>query len=163
MHVLQAEGAALDEDEQADDVQHQAQQDVAPAAERLGDDGAGGEVASGGSRPPGLTGPQRPLSLDLPRQVHRLRSATRLPVAVGIGVSTPDQAAQVSAFADAVVVGSAVIHRMVGQPTAAAEVARPLRGRSTPHPALPSLTNRFPTTNSMKQPAPCACKKELIR
>lgn len=77
---------------------------------------------------PGLTGAQRPLSPDLPRQVHRLRSATRLPVAVGIGVSTPGQAAHVSAFADAVVVGSAVIRRMRDQPnapdTAAAEVAR---------------------------------------
>ncbi|WP_432156856.1 tryptophan synthase subunit alpha [Streptomyces sp. bgisy153] len=77
---------------------------------------------------PGLTGSQRPLSPDLPRQVHRLRSATRLPVAVGIGVSTPDQAAHVSAFADAVVVGSAVIRRMRAQSnapaSAAAEAAR---------------------------------------
>ncbi|MER5572408.1 tryptophan synthase subunit alpha [Streptomyces massasporeus] len=77
---------------------------------------------------PGLTGAQRPLSPDLPQQVHRLRSTTRLPVAVGIGVSTPDQAAHVSAFADAVVVGSAVIRRMRDQPntpaTAAAEIAR---------------------------------------
>ncbi|MGW0844275.1 tryptophan synthase subunit alpha [Streptomyces sp. NPDC002787] len=77
---------------------------------------------------PGLTGSQRPLSSDLSWQVHRLRSATRLPVAVGIGVSTPDQAAHVSAFADAVVVGSALIRRMRDRAdtpaTAAAEVAR---------------------------------------
>jgi tryptophan synthase alpha chain len=77
---------------------------------------------------PGLTGSQGPLSPDLPRQVHRLRSTTRLPVAVGIGVSTPAQAAHVSAFADVVVVGSAVIRRMRDQPSAAvaaaAEVAR---------------------------------------
>lgn len=77
---------------------------------------------------PGLTGSQRPISPELPQQVHRLRSATRLPVAVGIGVSTPDQAEQASAYADAVVAGSAVIRRMRDQPnapaTAAAEVAR---------------------------------------
>ncbi|MFE6412124.1 tryptophan synthase subunit alpha [Streptomyces sp. NPDC057837] len=77
---------------------------------------------------PGLTGSQSPLSPDLPRLVHRLRTATHLPVAVGIGISTPDQAAQASAYADAVVVGSAVIRRMRDQPhasaTAAAEIAR---------------------------------------
>ncbi|MFF8932351.1 tryptophan synthase subunit alpha [Streptomyces longwoodensis] len=61
---------------------------------------------------PGLTGNPRPLSSDLPQQVQRLRSMTRLPIAVGIGVSTPDRAAHVSTFADAVVVGSAVIRRM---------------------------------------------------
>ncbi|MGW1615687.1 tryptophan synthase subunit alpha [Streptomyces sp. NPDC002285] len=77
---------------------------------------------------PGLTGSQHPLSPDLPRLVHRLRTATHLPVAVGIGISTPGQAAQASAYADAVVVGSAVIRRMQDQPnspaTAAAEIAR---------------------------------------
>ncbi|MEU3296709.1 tryptophan synthase subunit alpha [Streptomyces longwoodensis] len=76
---------------------------------------------------PGLTGNQRPLSSDLPQQVQRLRSMTRLPIAVGIGVSTPDQAAHASTFADAVVVGSAVIRRMRNQAdpvAAAAGIAR---------------------------------------
>ncbi|POX58826.1 tryptophan synthase subunit alpha [Streptomyces sp. Ru62] len=77
---------------------------------------------------PGVTGAQRPLSPYLPRLVRRLRSATGLPVAVGIGISTPSQAAQVSAYADAAVVGSAVIRRMQDRPnapaTAAAEAAR---------------------------------------
>ncbi|MER7223341.1 tryptophan synthase subunit alpha [Streptomyces rubradiris] len=77
---------------------------------------------------PGLTGDQSPLSPYLPRLVHRLRTATRLPVAVGIGISTPAQAEHVSGFADAVVVGSAVIRRMQALPetpvTAAAAAAR---------------------------------------
>ncbi|UFR07147.1 tryptophan synthase subunit alpha [Streptomyces sp. Go40/10] len=77
---------------------------------------------------PGVTGAQRPLSPYLSRLVRRLRSATGLPVAVGIGISTPGQAAQVSAYADAAVVGSAVIRRMQDHPnapaTAAAEAAR---------------------------------------
>lgn len=41
--------------------------------------------------------------------VARVRSHTDLPVAVGIGVSTPDQAAEVGTYADAVIVGSAVV------------------------------------------------------
>lgn len=77
---------------------------------------------------PGLTGSQHPLSPDLPRLVHRLRTTTHLPVAVGIGISTPGQAAQASAYADAVVVGSAVIRLMRDEPntpaTAADEIAR---------------------------------------
>lgn len=77
---------------------------------------------------PRLTGSQRPLSPTLPQLVHQLRTVTRLPVAVGIGVSTPDQAADISEYANAVVIGSAVIRRMRDQPgapaTAAAEIAR---------------------------------------
>ncbi|EFL29503.1 tryptophan synthase, alpha subunit [Streptomyces viridochromogenes DSM 40736] len=72
---------------------------------------------------PGRTGAQRPLSPYLPRLVRRLRTATRLPVAVGIGISTPEHAAQASAYADAVVVGSAVIRHMQARPDAPAEAA----------------------------------------
>jgi tryptophan synthase alpha chain len=76
----------------------------------------------------GRTGAQRPLSPYLPRLVRRVRVATRLPVAVGVGISTPHHAAQASAYADAVVVGSAVIRHMREHPdapaAAAAEVAQ---------------------------------------
>jgi tryptophan synthase alpha chain len=41
--------------------------------------------------------------------VTRVRRVTRLPVGVGFGVSTPRQAAWIASFADAVVVGSALI------------------------------------------------------
>jgi tryptophan synthase alpha chain len=72
---------------------------------------------------PGLTGTQRPLSPSLPRLVRRLREATGLPVATGIGISSPQQAAQVAGFSDAVVIGSAVIRRMQSQPDAPAPAA----------------------------------------
>lgn len=77
---------------------------------------------------PGRTGSQLPLSPHLPRRVHRLRTATGLPVALGIGISTPAHAEQAAAVADAVVVGSAVIRRMRAAPNtpiaAAAAAAR---------------------------------------
>ena len=72
---------------------------------------------------PGLTGARRPLSPYLPHLVRRVRTLTGLPVAVGIGIGTPDQAAQASAYADSVIVGSAVIRRMHAQPGAAAVTA----------------------------------------
>lgn len=72
---------------------------------------------------PGRTGAQRPLSPYLPRLVRRIRVATGLPVAVGIGISTPHHAAQASAYADAVVVGSAVIRHMRSRPDAPAAAA----------------------------------------
>ncbi|MEV6496214.1 tryptophan synthase subunit alpha [Streptomyces prunicolor] len=72
---------------------------------------------------PGLTGARRPLSPYLPHLVRRVRTLTGLPVAVGIGIGTPDQAAQASAYADSVIVGSAVIRRMHSQPGAAAVTA----------------------------------------
>ncbi|MEV0468596.1 tryptophan synthase subunit alpha, partial [Streptomyces prunicolor] len=66
---------------------------------------------------------RRPLSPYLPHLVRRVRTLTGLPVAVGIGIGTPDQAAQASAYADSVIVGSAVIRRMHAQPGAAAVTA----------------------------------------
>lgn len=45
--------------------------------------------------------------------VARTREVTDLPVAVGLGVSTGDQAAEVAAFADGVIVGSAFVRRLL--------------------------------------------------
>jgi tryptophan synthase alpha chain len=44
--------------------------------------------------------------------VARLRQFTQLPIAVGFGIKTPAQAAQVGQAADAAVVGSAVVDRL---------------------------------------------------
>ncbi|WP_051853233.1 tryptophan synthase subunit alpha [Streptomyces sp. NRRL S-146] len=79
----------------------------------------------------GVTGAQGPLASGLPAFVDRLRAVTAVPVGVGIGVSTPDQAAIVSTFADAVIVGSALIRRLQTAPgpagaRAAASLARDL-------------------------------------
>jgi tryptophan synthase alpha chain len=61
----------------------------------------------------GVTGERATLA-DTSRQVAgRLVAATDLPVCVGIGVSTPEQAAEVCQVADGVVVGSALVRRLL--------------------------------------------------
>lgn len=57
----------------------------------------------------GVTGARRRLEDRLRLEVARVRRAVSLPVGVGFGVSTPRQAAWIASFADAVVVGSALI------------------------------------------------------
>ena len=59
----------------------------------------------------GVTGERAELPDELSALVERVREATPLPVAVGFGVSTPEQAAAVSRIADGVVVGSAIVRR----------------------------------------------------
>ena len=56
----------------------------------------------------GVTGARTALPSDLEENVTNLRTVTDLPIGVGFGISTPEQAAQVARFADAVVVGSAI-------------------------------------------------------
>ncbi len=56
----------------------------------------------------GVTGARAQLAADLEQRVRELRSVTDLPIGVGFGISTPEQAAQVASFADAVIVGSAI-------------------------------------------------------
>jgi tryptophan synthase alpha chain len=57
----------------------------------------------------GVTGARTTLALDLKDSIKRLRQATKLPVAVGFGISTPEQARTVGEMADGVVVGSALV------------------------------------------------------
>ena len=57
----------------------------------------------------GVTGASASLSGDLPATIARLKAATSLPVCVGFGISTPEQAREVSRSADGVVVGSALV------------------------------------------------------
>lgn len=60
----------------------------------------------------GVTGMQQQVASNLAQQVARIRAHTKLPVAVGFGISTPEQARTVAAAADAVVVGSAVVNQI---------------------------------------------------
>ena len=60
----------------------------------------------------GVTGARRVMESELEAQVARIRRHTALPIGVGFGVSTPKQAARIASFADAVVVGSALIDVM---------------------------------------------------
>lgn len=57
----------------------------------------------------GVTGARQQLAEDAQKLVRRLRKITRLPIAVGFGISNATQFAEVGAFADAVVVGSAIV------------------------------------------------------
>ena len=60
----------------------------------------------------GVTGARRRFEDHLHAQVARVRRYTSLPVGVGFGISTPEQAAWIASFADAAVVGSALIEVM---------------------------------------------------
>jgi tryptophan synthase alpha chain len=64
----------------------------------------------------GITGTRDAVSSDASGLVKRVREHTRLPVAVGLGVSNGAQAAQVAGFADGVIVGSAFVRRLIEAP-----------------------------------------------
>ena len=57
----------------------------------------------------GVTGARQKLAEDAQKLVRRLRRVTKLPIAVGFGISNAEQFAEVGKFADAVVVGSAIV------------------------------------------------------
>jgi tryptophan synthase alpha chain len=60
----------------------------------------------------GVTGARRSFDKDLRGQVAQVRKASSLPVGVGFGISTPQQAAWIAGFADAAVVGSALVEKI---------------------------------------------------
>ena len=57
----------------------------------------------------GITGAQQSLTADAAALVERIRRWSGLPVAVGFGISTSEHVAQVAEFADAAVIGSAIV------------------------------------------------------
>ena len=77
----------------------------------------------------GVTGERTDLGHDARQVVERIRRHTDVPVCVGVGVSTPEQAAEVCEVADGVIVGSALVRRLLegGGPEAAAEFVGSLR------------------------------------
>ncbi len=77
----------------------------------------------------GVTGERGDLGSDAAVVVERIRACTDAPVCVGVGVSTPAQAAEVCQVADGVVVGSALVRRLLeGEgPEGAAAFVRSLR------------------------------------
>jgi len=72
----------------------------------------------------GITGTRSASTDAVEAAVDRLKQATKLPVAVGFGIRNPEQAAAIARFADAAVVGSALVDRVAqkldahGQPAA---------------------------------------------
>jgi tryptophan synthase alpha chain len=89
----------------------------------------------------GITGTQQQLASDAEQLVHRLRTFTQpldLPIALGFGISTPEHVAAVAQFADAAVIGSALVQ---------------LIERSTPAEA-PAAVGRFIASLRQHQPSP---------
>jgi tryptophan synthase alpha chain len=75
----------------------------------------------------GVTGARDQVSAAAPELVSRCRSITDLPLGVGLGVRTGEQAAQIAGFADAVIVGSAFVSAAErGGPDAVRELAAEL-------------------------------------
>lgn len=60
----------------------------------------------------GVTGERTDVADSIAEKVAAIRETTKIPVAVGFGISTPEQVRQVAALSDAVVVGSAIVKRI---------------------------------------------------
>jgi tryptophan synthase alpha chain len=73
----------------------------------------------------GVTGARAELARGIEAQVRRVREISDVPVCVGFGVSTPEHARRIGAFADGVVVGSALVDRIAraADPEQAVEAA----------------------------------------
>jgi tryptophan synthase alpha chain len=86
----------------------------------------------------GITGTQQSLTSDAAALVQRIRRYTRLPVAVGFGISNAEHVAQVAEFADAAVVGSAIVELIEKSAPneAPAAVSRFIKGLRLPQAAL---------------------------
>lgn len=69
----------------------------------------------------GVTGATALLREELPRELAALRAVTTVPIAVGFGISTPAQAAEIARLADGIVVGSALIDALDSGGVAGAE------------------------------------------
>ena len=75
----------------------------------------------------GVTGVQESVATSLPESILRLRSTTTLPICVGFGIATPDQARAVGLLADGVVVGSALVRAAEDSVAAVFKLVRSLR------------------------------------
>jgi len=86
----------------------------------------------------GITGKQQTMTADASALVDRIRRWTTLPVAVGFGISNAEHVAQVAEFADAAVVGSAIVELIERSTpeTAPGAVARFIKGLRAPEVAL---------------------------
>ncbi|HEX2716713.1 MAG TPA: tryptophan synthase subunit alpha [Gemmatimonadaceae bacterium] len=81
----------------------------------------------------GVTGTRDTVSADLAPTVGRLRGVTTLPLCVGFGISRPEQAREVAAIADGVVVGSAIVKEADSSVDRAVALARSIRSAIDSH------------------------------
>lgn len=94
----------------------------------------------------GVTGARQQSSVSAPGLVARVRAVTDLPIGVGIGVSTGDQAAEVAGYADAAIVGSAFVRTFLdgGAPAVGRLAAELAAGVRRPVPPTPAGTPAAP-------------------
>ncbi len=86
----------------------------------------------------GITGKQQSMTADAEALVARVRRWSKLPVAVGFGISNAQHVAQVAEFADAAAIGSSIVELIERSTpsTAPGEVARFIKGLRQPESAL---------------------------
>jgi tryptophan synthase alpha chain len=64
----------------------------------------------------GITGARKNLHLQVKKAIQKIKKLTKVPIAIGFGISNPKQAAEASKLADGVIVGSAVIDVIAKKP-----------------------------------------------
>lgn len=90
----------------------------------------------------GVTGTAKPQVVEVKKDVERIRSVTALPLVVGFGISTPQQAKEIAPYADGIVIGSAVV-KMIEENSERADLVsmissyvREIKESSRPAPSL---------------------------
>lgn len=80
----------------------------------------------------GVTGEQASLAEGLEERIRQIRAHSKLPIAVGFGISTPAQCAEVARVADATVVGSAIVKQIAQAASDGTDPAAAVREFVTP-------------------------------
>ncbi len=62
----------------------------------------------------GVTGTRSTITTDIGAMIEKVKEATNTPAAVGFGISTPEQAADIARFADGIIIGSAIV-KLIGK------------------------------------------------
>lgn len=62
----------------------------------------------------GVTGTRSTITTDIGAMIEKVKEATDTPAAVGFGISTPEQAADIARFADGIIIGSAIV-KLIGK------------------------------------------------
>ncbi len=75
----------------------------------------------------GITGSKLSMDSSISSHVSKIRSLSGKPIAVGFGISTPEEASEVARFADGVIVGSAIVKKVSDSDTSLREYLLSLR------------------------------------
>lgn len=75
----------------------------------------------------GITGARLYLDSEIKKHINLIKSYTDTPVAIGFGVSTPEEAKEVAGLADGVIIGSAIVKKLYEHPSGAEDFIKKLR------------------------------------